>query len=139
MADDMTAGEIRRTLERLERAQRDAHKAIDDRISELARKTVPAELWASEHKALVDDVKHLEADCREGFERVERTSQERMTTLRGEISAIRKAQRDHEESHRESSNWSRSKTMTVVAIVVGASATIVGAWIAAFSAAGGVR
>ena len=68
MADDMTPGEVHRTLERIERSQRDAHKAIDDRIATLAQQMVPASLWDSAHKALADDVKHLESDTREAFE-----------------------------------------------------------------------
>ena len=136
--DDMTPGEIRRSIERIERSHQDGQRAVDDRLAEVARKSVPLELWAAEHKALGDDVKHLESDFREAVERIERTSQERMTTLRGEIKTIRTAQSDHEKQHRESGAWSRSRTLTVIAIIVGASATIIGAWIAAFAAAGGV-
>ena len=139
MADDMTPGEMRRSLERIENAQREAHKAIDDRLADLARKTVPVELWAAEHKALGDDVKHLETDFREEAARIERTSQERMATLRTEISVVRKAQTAHETAHRDSNAWSRSKTLTLIGIVVAAAATLVGAYIAAFAAAGGVR
>lgn len=138
MADDMTPGEVQRTLERIERAQRDAHKAIDDRIANLAQQMVPASLWQSEHKALADDVKHLEADCREGFDRVERVSQERKKGLETEITAVRKSVADHQTEHRENSSWSRSKTLTVIAIVVGACATLAGAWIAAVLASKGV-
>jgi hypothetical protein len=137
--DDMTPGEMRRSLERIENGQRDAHKAIDDRIADLARKTVPVELWASEHKALADDLKHLEGDVRDAVDRIERTSQERMATLRGEISGVRKGLTAHEAAHRDSSQWSRSKTLTLIGIVVAAAATLVGAYIAAFAAAGGVR
>lgn len=138
MADDLTPGEIRRSLERIEAAQRDAHRAIDDRLADLARKTVPVELWAAEHKALGEDVKHLEGDFHEAVDRIERTSQERMATLRAEIKAVRTAQSDHEQQHRESGQWSRSRTLTVIAIVVGATATLVGAYIAAYAAAKGV-
>ena len=89
MADDMTPGEIRRSIDRIEGSQREAHKAIDDRLAEVARKSVPVELWQSEQKALADDVKHLESDFRDAVDRIERTSQERMTTLRGEIGTVR--------------------------------------------------
>jgi hypothetical protein len=138
VADDMTPGEMRRTLERLEQAQKDANKASDDRLATLAQQTVPAALWASEHKALADDVTHLATDFRDEVARIERTSQERMATLRNEIGVIRKAQAAHEATHRDNASWSRSKTLTVIAIVVGASATLLGAWIAAVLAAKGV-
>lgn len=138
MADDLTPGEVRRTLERIERSQRDAHKAIDDRLASLAQQMVPASLWASENKALSDDVKHLETDTREAFERVERTSRERKAALETDIAVVRKAVADHQTEHRENNSWSRSKTLTVIAIVVGASATLAGAWIAAVLASRGV-
>lgn len=138
MADDMTPGEVRRTLERIERAQREANKAIDDRLANLAQQMVPATLWASEHKALADDVKHLETDCREAFDRVERTSQERKRALEADIAAVRKTVADHQAEHRDHNSWSRSKTLTVIAIVVGACATLAGAWIAAVLASKGV-
>lgn len=139
MADEMTEAEIRRTLARIEQAQKDSNKASDDRLARLAQETVPAALWASEHKALADDVRHLETDLRDEVARIERTSQERMKTLRTEIGVIRAAQTAHEAAHRDSNAWSRSKTLTLIGIVVAAAATLVGAYIAAFAAAGGVR
>src|SRR6185312_8965818 len=100
-------------------------------------------LWSAEHKALMDDVRHLADDWREATDRIERTSQERMATLRteisgvrGEVAAVRKAQDQHAKAHESDRSWSRSKTLTVIAIVVGAAATLVGAYIAAFAAAG---
>ena len=138
MADDLTPGEIRRTFERIERALQDSQRASDDRMNELARKTVPAELWAAEHRALVDDVKHLETDVHEGFERVERTSRERKAVLEADIAKVRKTVEDHQKEHRDNSAWSRSKTLTVIAITVGACATLAGAWIAAVLASKGV-
>jgi hypothetical protein len=135
----MTPGEVRRTLERIEQSQKDANKAGDDRLANLAQQMVPASLWASEHKALADDVKHLEADVREGFDRVERTSQERMATLRSEVAGVRKAQAKHEESHRDLGTWSRNKKLAVTVALIGASATLVAVWIAAVLAAKGVR
>ena len=141
----MTPGEIRRSIERLERSQQDAQRAMDDRITKLAAEMVPTPLWQSEHKGLVEDVKHLAEDVREAVGLIERTSQERMATLRTEIggvrdqaAAVRKAQGDHLKSHEADRTWSRSKTLTVIAIAVGAAATLAGAYIAAFAAAGGV-
>jgi predicted nuclease with TOPRIM domain len=146
VADEMSPGEIRRTLERMDRAQHDSQRAVDDRITKLATEMVPTSLWSAEHKALMDDVRHLADDWREATDRIERTSQERMATLRteisgvrGEVAAVRKAQDQHAKAHESDRSWSRSKTLTVIAIVVGAAATLVGAYIAAFAAAGGVR
>ncbi len=47
--------------------------------------------------------------------------------------------KDHEKSHQSTAAWSRSKTLTAIGIVVGAIATIAGAWIAAVLAAKGVH
>jgi hypothetical protein len=142
----MTPGEVKRTFARIEQSQREAHQAIDDRLANLAQQMVPASLWASEHKALADDVRHLESDVREGFERAERTSQERMGTLRGEITGVRgevagvrKAQAKHEEGHRDLGTWSRNKKLAVTVALIGASATLIAVWIAAVLAAKGVR
>lgn len=137
--DDMTPGEIRRTLDRMDRTQHDSQRAMDDRITKLAAEMVPTSLWAAEHKAVVDDVRHIAEDMREAVDRIEKTSLERLGTVRTEIKAIRQAQEAHAKAHQDSSAWSRSKTLTVVAIVVGAVATLAGAYIAAFAAAGGVR
>lgn len=139
MADEMTPGEIRRTFDRIERDHKESQKAADDRLTELARKMVPTELWQSEHRALGEDVKHLESDLREAVERTEKTSQERMTTLRGEIAVVRKAQAAHEAGHRDLGAWSRSKKLAVGAALIGASATLIAVWIAAVLAAKGVR
>lgn len=145
MTDDITPGEMRRSLERLERSQQDAQRAMDDRITKLAAEMVPTPLWQSEHKSLTEDVRHLGDDVREATERIEKTSQERMATLRteiagvrSEVAAVRKTQENHAKAHEADKSWSRSKTLTVFMVVVGAAATLIGAYIAAFAAAGGV-
>jgi hypothetical protein len=135
----MSPGEIRRTLERIERQHSDAQRAMDDRLTKLAADMVPTALWASQHQAVVEDVRHNEADMREAMTRAEATAQERMATLRGEVASVRKGLSDHNKRHETDTSWSRSKRLTVAAIVVGATATLIGAWIAAFAAAGGVR
>jgi hypothetical protein len=142
VADDMTPGEIRRNFERVEHALKDG----DDRHADLARRMVPTELWSAEHRAVLDRIAHQEEDARETAVRIEKISQERMAGLRAEIATVRdavaevrKAHAQHTKAHETDSNWSRSKRLTVVAIVAGAAATLVGAWIAAFAAAGGVR
>jgi hypothetical protein len=146
VADDFTSGEVRRTLERIQDTQKDAHRAIDDRISELARKTVPAEVHAAEMRAVNDDVKHLDSDMHDAVALIERTSQERMATLRSEIAGVRtdaagvrKAQAKHEENHRDLGQWSRTKKLAVTVALIGASATLIAVWIAAILAAKGVR
>lgn len=146
MAGEMSPGEIQRTLERIERSQHDAQRAVDDRLTKLATEMVPTSLWSAEHKALGEDVRHLAEDMREATDRIEKTSQERMATLRaeiagvrGEVAGVRKAQDQHVKAHEADKSWSRSKTLTVFMVVVGAAATLIGAYIAAFAAAGGVR
>lgn len=139
MAEDMTPGEIRRTLERLEQAQKDANKASDDRLANLAQQTLSPALYAAEHKALGDEVKHLATDMREGLDRIERAMDARFAQTDKQIAAVVKAQEDHEDAHQDRAQWSRNKTLTVVAAAVGAAATLIGAYIAAFAAAGGVR
>ena len=73
MADEMTPGEISRTFQRQDADRR----AINDRVAELAKSMVPTELWAVEHRALKEDVSHLEADMNAGFTRIEATAAER--------------------------------------------------------------
>lgn len=65
MADEMTPGEIRRTLERMEREHREDQRATDDRITKLAADMVPTTLWASEHRALKDDVDEVKTDLKD--------------------------------------------------------------------------
>lgn len=139
MADEVTLGELARNLADLKEGLRQSLKDGDNRVADLASKMVPTELWKAEHRALEEDVKHLEADVRDAVARLERTSLERLANLNGQLAAIRKAQAAHEAAHRESSAWSRKKTMGVIGIIVGAIASVVGAWIAAALAAGGVH
>jgi len=146
VADEMSPGEIGRTLERIERQQQEGQRALGDRMTKLAADMVPTTLWSAEHKAVVDNVHDLEGDMHDAIARIESTSQERMTTLRGEIAgvrgevaAVRKGLGEHNKKHESDSSWSRSKTLTVVGIVATVAATLIGAWIAAFAAAGGVR
>jgi hypothetical protein len=146
VAEELTPGEVRRSLERLERSQQDGQRAMDDRITKLAAEMVPTPLWQSEHKTLAENVRHLADDWRESTDRIEKTSQERMATLRGEIggvrdgvAAVRKSQELHAKAHEADKSWSRSKTLTVLAASIAAAATLIGAYIAAFAAAGGVK
>lgn len=139
MADDPTLGELARNLDRLERRMERTAKDADDRLTKTAADMVTAELSRTQHRALEEDIKHLDTDMRDGFARVERTSLERKAALDGQITALRKGQEAHARSHAEKASWSRSKTLTVVGITVGATATVAGAWIAALLAAGGVH
>jgi hypothetical protein len=135
MADEMTPGEVRRSFERIERQQ----KASDDRLGELARQMVPTELWAAEHRAALERIEHQEKDARDTAALIERTSQERMKMLLGQISDVRKSLAAHTKAHADNSAWSRSKKLTVVGILIGAAATIAAAWLAALLAAKGVH
>lgn len=132
MADEVTLGEIARNQAAFERRVEAALKAGDDRVAQLAKDMVPTVLWQAEHESLGDKVARHERDARETQGRIER-----------EIKALRKAQEDHAEAHRQaekdSAAWSRKKTVAVIGIIVGAVASVVGAWIAAVLAAGGVH
>jgi chromosome segregation ATPase len=139
VADDLTLGELARSLADFKQSIRQSLKDGDNRLAELAGKMVPTDLWKAEHRALEEDVKHLEADVREAVARLERTSLERLGNLNTQLGAIRDAQKAHERAHRESSAWSRSKKLTVLGITVGAAATIAAAWLAALLAARGVH
>lgn len=150
MADEPTLGELGRRLDRYERDQR----ATDDRITSLAKSMVPADLWASEHKALQDDVKHLETDVNEALARVEKTSLERRGALtkrdddlakaieetRAELRAAIKALRDEwDEKAANRGAWSRQLKITVFTIAGGLLAALLGAWVTAVLTAKGIK
>lgn len=139
MADEPTLGELSRNLARLESRLERALKDSDDRLAALASKMVPAELWKAEHEALENDVRELRDDVREAVARIERTSLERMGVLTEKIDALGRRIGAHEKAHAAGSAWSRSRTLTVIGIVVAAAATIAGAWIAAVLTAKGVH
>lgn len=139
MGDDLTLGELARNLSRLEGRLDRALKDLDDRLTALAAKMVPSELWKAEHEALEKDVQELRDDVREAVGRIERTSLERMGVLNGRIDALGGKLDKHEKAHADGSAWSRSKTLTVIGIIVTAAATIGAAWIAAVLAAKGVH
>lgn len=139
MADEVTLGELARTQAAFERRIEAALKAGDDRHADLAGKMVPTDLWKAEHEALEDDVKELRDDVREAVARIERTSLERRAVLDAKIDAVNKRIDAHEKAHAEKSAWSRSKTLTVIGIVVTAAAAIAAAWIGAIVAAKGVH
>lgn len=139
MPEDLTLGELARNHDRLEKRLDRALKDLDDRLAALAARMVPAELWKSEHEALEKDVRELRDDVRDAVARIERTSLERMGVLTDKIEALSKRIGAHEKTHTDGSAWSRSKTLTAVGIIVGAIATIAGAWIAAVFAAKGVH
>lgn len=135
MGDEMTPGEIRRTFDRVEAAQR----ATNDRLTDLASKVVPTDLWAAEHRALTDQLRHVERDAAEARERIEKLSSERLATVTREIGEVRKALREHEQEHEDDEAWSRKKILAAVGIAVGAAATLAAAWITAVLAARGVH
>lgn len=139
MPDEVTLGEVARNVARLEGRLDKSLKDLDDRLTALAAKMVPAELWKSEHEALEDDVRELRDDVRDAVARIEHTSLERMGVLTEKIDALGKRIGAHEKAHAVGSAWSRSRTLTVIGIIVAAAATIAGAWIAAVFAAKGVH
>lgn len=139
MPDDLTLGELARNADRLEARLDRALKDLDDRLTALAARMVPSELWKSEHESLEASVQELRDDVREAVARIERTSLERMGVLTEKIDALGRRIAAHERAHAEGSAWSRSRTLTVIGIVVAAAATIAGAWIAAVLAAKGVH
>jgi hypothetical protein len=135
VADDMTPGEVRRSFERIERQQ----KASDDRLGELARQMVPTELWSAEQRADRERIARQEKDAGDTAALIERTSQERMKMLLGQIADVRKSLAEHKKTHEDTSAWSRNKKLLVGIGLLGAAATIAAAWIAAALAAGGVH
>ncbi len=139
MPDDLTLGELARNHARIDARLDRSLKDLDDRLAALAARMVPAELWKAEHEALEKDVQELRDDVRDVVTRIESTSLERMGVLTEKIEALGKRINAHEKAHTEKSAWSRSKTLTVIGIVVTAGATIVGAWVAAVLAAKGVH
>lgn len=134
MADELTPGEIKRTFDRVEAAQR----ATNDRLAEQARQMVPSEVWAAQHRALVDRITRNEQDARDARDRIEHAMDARFTTVGKEIASGVKAMEEHERAHTESTAWSRNRVLAAIGITVGAIATLAGAWIAAVLAAKGV-
>lgn len=81
MADDLTLGEVARSVTRIEVRLDRALKDIDDRHAALASKVVPTDLWRAEHESLENEVRQLRDDVRQAVERIERTSLERRAAL----------------------------------------------------------
>jgi hypothetical protein len=128
MPDEMTPGEIGRRFERIERDQR----ATDDRITGLARDMVPNALWAAEHKALEERLTELRSDMTTGFDRIERTSQERKaalerkdTELGREIAAIRKAAAEERSARERARPGTLTNWLTGIGVFVALIALIV--------------
>lgn len=139
MADDLTLGELARNLADFKKDVRQSLKDSDNRVTDLASKMVPTDLWKAEHRALEDDVKHLETDVHDAVARIERTSLERLANLNDQLAAIRTAQAAHEKAHADQRTWSRSRTLQAIGIAVTAAAAIAAAWIGAIVAAKGVH
>jgi hypothetical protein len=75
--DDLTHGEIKRTFDRVEAAQR----ATNDRVADLAKSMMPVELWAAEHRALREMVEEFRATLSDGLRQQEARSLERRQSL----------------------------------------------------------
>ncbi len=143
MGDEMTLGELARTVNRLEARVERSLKDGDDRLAALASRMVPTDLWKAEHQALQDEVKRLRDEVRETLRAAaagwDKTSLERMGVLTGRIDALVGRITAHERLHADRGAWSRNRTLTAIGIAVTAAATIAGAWLAAVLAAKGVH
>lgn len=143
MADELTNGEIRRWLERIEARVTEGQRATDDRLTNLAKSMVPADLWAAEHRAVVDDVKHLQTDTTDALARVEKTSLERRAALTArdddlekKIEALRKS---IDQKANKRTEWSRQLKITVFTVGGALLAALLGAWVTALLTAKGIR
>ena len=91
MADDLTLGELARSIERLERAHQ-----------QLATDTVPAKLWAAQHKSLEDDLAEHVRQAVIDRERLERELAEVRKTHDRDTKALRDAlEKEIEQARRE--------------------------------------
>jgi hypothetical protein len=119
--EDLTHGEIGRTLKRLERGQRDA----DDRLTHVAGEMVPSSLFATAIKGVTDSVASLRSDMTSGFDRIEKTSLERRDALAGQIRDLKKTVDGHESGRTaKAANWIAFSLLLLTAI--GLLVTIVG-------------
>jgi len=91
VADDLTLGELARSIERLERAHQ-----------QLATDTVPAKLWAAQHKSLEDDLAEHVRQAVIDRERLERELAEVRKTHDRDTKALRDAlEKEIEQARRE--------------------------------------
>lgn len=139
MADDLTLGELARNVERLERAHQ-----------QLATDTVPAKLWAAQHKSLEDDLaEHVRQAVidRERLEReladLRKTHERDTKTLRDALEKeIEQARRENkaqvealkaEREKRSEFTWQRALGVLTVA------AALAGVIVAALAASKGIH
>lgn len=91
MGDDLTLGEVARSLDRLERAHQ-----------QLATDSVPAKLWAAQHKSLEDDLAEHVRQAVIDRERLERDLAELRKTHDRDTKALRDAlEKEIEQARRE--------------------------------------
>lgn len=91
MADDLTLGELARNVERLERAHQ-----------QLATDTVPAKLWAAQHKSLEDDLAEHVRQAVIDRERLERELADLRKTHERDTKTLRDAlEKEIEQARRE--------------------------------------
>lgn len=91
MGDDLTLGEVARSLDRLERAHQ-----------QLATDSVPAKLWAAQHKSLEDDLAEHVRQAVIDRERLERDLAEVRKTHDRDTKALRDAlEKEIEQARRE--------------------------------------
>lgn len=89
MADERSLGELGRAIDRVERQQHEAQRAMDDRVTKLAADMVPTTLWSAEHKAVVEDVRDVREDMQAGFTRIENAMAEKFKAQGREIAGLR--------------------------------------------------
>lgn len=112
--DQLTAGEIRRAIKRLE----DEDRALAARLVSLAAEMLPVKLWDSEHRALSDKLalhqKSVEAD------RVR--TEEALKDLREELKDLRE-----EQEQRSAVTWQKVLGLIVaLATIAGVFVTLIG-------------
>lgn len=116
MADDdpLTAGEIRRSLRRLE----DEDRAQATRLTQLAAEMLPVKLWDAEHRALGDKLERHERLADEN----QRRNEQAFKDLREEIKDMREDQEKHSEV-----TWQKVLGLIVaLATIAGVIVTLIG-------------
>lgn len=82
MADEMTPGEIARSLARIEAGQADLRRELGERLD----RTVPLEVYQVQHRALTEEIAELKAEI--SAERKDRA--EELSALREDIAESRR-------------------------------------------------
>jgi len=143
MPDDLTGGEIRRWLERIERRQGDdAREMLSATQYEIAHKAL-IERVAEVEKDQAAEFARLDADMKAGFERVERASQERKGVLERKDAeletAVQGLRAELAKKAERRTEWSRQVKIAVFTVGGALMAALLGAWITAILTAKGIK